>query len=191
MIRIQDSQKDGSALSKYLSPLAVWALSFGSAVGWGAFVMPGTTFLPIAGPWGSVIGLFIGAVIMLVIGLSYRFLMERYPDAGGSYTFAAKALGSDHGFLSAWMLMLTYAAIIWANSTALSLIVRYLFGNIFCFGFSYRIAGYTVYFGEVLLSVSILSAAALICMIGERFAAAIQVICALLLFGGIVSSFTA
>lgn len=191
MIRIQDSQKDGSALSKHLSPLAVWALSFGSAVGWGAFVMPGTTFLPIAGPWGSVIGLFIGAVIMLVIGLSYRFLMERYPDAGGSYTFAAKALGSDHGFLSAWMLMLTYAAIIWANSTALSLIVRYLFGNIFCFGFSYRIAGYTVYFGEVLLSVSILSVAALICMIGKRFAAAIQVICALLLFGGIVSSFTA
>ncbi|MBQ6337286.1 MAG: amino acid permease [Ruminococcus sp.] len=190
MIRIHD-QQDSNTLTKYLSPLAVWAFAFGCAVGWGAFVMPGTTFLPIAGPWGSVIGLFIGAAIMLVIGLSYRFLMVRYPDAGGSYTFAAKILGNDHGFLCAWMLMLTYAAIIWANSTALSLIVRYLFGNIFCFGFSYRIAGYTVYLGEVLLSVAILIAAALICIVGKRFASYVQIICAFLLFGGITACFIA
>ena len=97
MIRIQSTNQNNNGLTKYLSPVAVWALAFGSAVGWGAFVMPGTTFLPIAGPWGSVIGLLIGAVIMLIIGLSYRVLMERYPDAGGSYTFAAKVLGSDHG----------------------------------------------------------------------------------------------
>ena len=191
MIRIQDSHKDSSALSAYLSPIAVWALAFGSAVGWGAFVMPGTTFLPLAGPWGSVIGLFIGATIMLVIGVSYRFLMGRYPDSGGSYTYASKVLGIDHGFLCAWMLMLTYAAIIWANSTALSLIVRYLFGDVFCFGFSYRIAGYTVYFGEVLLSITVLAASCLICFIGKRLAAYIQILCAVLLFIGISVCFTA
>ena len=44
-----------SKLKPYLSPLNVWALSFGCAVGWGAFVMPGTTFLPIAGPLGTVL----------------------------------------------------------------------------------------------------------------------------------------
>ena len=33
------------------------ALSFGCAVGWGAFVMPGTAFLPVAGPLGTLIGL--------------------------------------------------------------------------------------------------------------------------------------
>ncbi len=189
MIRIKDNQPGGKALSAYLSPLAVWALAFGSAVGWGSFVMPGTTFLPIAGPWGSVIGLIIGALIMLIIGLSYCFLMKRYPDAGGSYTFAAKVLGSDHGFLCAWMLLLTYASIIWANSTALALIIRYLFGDIFCFGFSYQIAGYTVYMGEVLLSVAILAAASLICIAGKRFSAFIQILFALLLFGGITVCF--
>ena len=107
MIHIQNTKENKSGLSPYLSPVAVWALSFGCAVGWGSFVMPGTTFLPIAGPWGSVIGLLIGAAIMLIIGLSYRVLMARYPDAGGSYTFAAKVLGSDHGFLCAWMLLFT------------------------------------------------------------------------------------
>ncbi len=148
MMGIQEQTKDGAPLSKYLSPLAAWALAFGSAVGWGAFVMPGTTFLPIAGPWGAVIGLVAGAAIMFIIGWCYCFLMKRYPDAGGSYTIAAKVLGNDHAFLCAWMLMLTYAAVIWANSTALSLIMRCLFGDVFCFGFSYQIAGYTVYTGE-------------------------------------------
>ena len=191
MIRIQRKHDNSAAMSRYLSPLGAWALAFGSAVGWGAFVMPGTTFLPIAGPWGSVVGIFIGAAIMLIIGLSYRFLMARYPDAGGSYTYAAKALGIDHGFLCAWMLILTYAAIIWANSTALSLIMRYLFGDVFCFGFSYRIAGYTVYFGEVLLSIAILAAACGICILGRRLSALVQIICSVLLFGGITACFTA
>ena len=54
-----------SKLERYLSPLHVWALSFGCAVGWGAFVMPGTTFLPLAGPLGTTLGLIIGAIIML------------------------------------------------------------------------------------------------------------------------------
>ena len=43
-----------------LSLLAAWAMSFGCAIGWGAFVVPSTTFLPAAGPVGSVIGLAIG-----------------------------------------------------------------------------------------------------------------------------------
>lgn len=187
---IQDNFKGGS-LSKHLSPLAVWALAFGSAVGWGSFVMPGTTFLPAAGPWGTALGMLAGAAIMFIIGWCYWFLMKRYPDAGGSYTFAAKVIGSDHGFLCAWMLLLTYAAIIWANSTALALIIRFLFGDLFCFGFSYQIAGYTVYMGEVLLATGILALAGLICIIGKRFAAVIQILCALLLFGGITACFAA
>lgn len=58
----------GPGLRRYLSPLNVWALSFGCAVGWGAFMMPGTTFLPIAGPLGTGIGMVLGSVVMLIIG---------------------------------------------------------------------------------------------------------------------------
>ncbi|MCR4576276.1 MAG: hypothetical protein K5787_21165 [Lentisphaeria bacterium] len=46
---------DDKNLKCYLSPLGVWSLALGCAVGWGAFVMPGTTFLPIAGPLGTAI----------------------------------------------------------------------------------------------------------------------------------------
>ena len=38
----------------YLSPVAAIALSFGYAVGWGAFMMPGRAFLPGAGPLGTM-----------------------------------------------------------------------------------------------------------------------------------------
>ena len=48
-------------LGPYLSPISVLALSFGYAVGWGSFVMPGTMFLPGAGPAGTVIGILIGS----------------------------------------------------------------------------------------------------------------------------------
>ena len=65
-----DTPKNDQALERYLSPIHVWALSFGCAVGWGAFVMPGTTFLPIAGPLGTILGLFIGALLMFEIGIN-------------------------------------------------------------------------------------------------------------------------
>ena len=171
--------------------MAAWALAFGCAVGWGSFVMPGTTFLPSAGPLGSVLGLIAGATMMMLIGVNYFQLMKRYPDAGGAYTYAKKVLGFDHGFLCAWMLLLTYIAIIWANSTALALIVRYLFGDLFSFGFTYEIAGYTVHFGEVLLSATLLWAAGLVCALSKRLMKWVQIICAVLLLVGPTAAFIA
>ena len=185
------NNKREKRLTPYLSPLAVWALAFGCAVGWGSFVMPGTTFLPQAGPVGAAVGLFIGAGIMVLIGFNYYQLMKRYPGAGGAYTYAKRVLGSDHGFLCAWMMILTYAAIIWANSTALSLIVRDLFGEVFCFGFSYSIAGYTIYFGEVLLSVAALAVTGLLVAFFKQAAKYAQIICAALLFVGVTVCFIA
>ena len=104
---------------KYLTALGAWALAFGCSVGWGAFVMPGGTFLPIAGPVGSALGLCIGGAVMLILAVNYGYLMNRFPDSGGTYSYTKTAFGYDHGFLSAWFLILTYVAIIWANATAL------------------------------------------------------------------------
>lgn len=174
----------------YLSLFGAWALSFGCAVGWGAFVMPGGTFLPIAGPVGTTVGLVLGALVILVIGANYHFLMNRFPDAGGAYTYTTKCFGYDHGFLSAWFMILTYIAIIWANASALPLIVRTLMGSMFQFGFHYEIAGYHVYLGESLLAVGALVAAALVCL-KRRLSAIVQSIMAVVLLGGIMICFAA
>ena len=175
-----------TGLARYLSPLSVWALSFGCAVGWGAFVMPGTTFLPDAGPVGTAIGIIIGAVVMFIIGMNYCYLMNKYPDAGGTLTYTIKNFGYDHGFLSSWFLILVYIAIMWANASALPLISRNLMGKTFQFGFHYQVLGYDVYLGEILLSLTAIVVVGIVCMKGKRLAVGLQIVFAILLFAGIV-----
>ena len=174
----------------YLTPLGAWALAFGCAVGWGAFVMPGNTFLPIAGPVGTALGLGLGAAVMLLLAANYHYLMNRFPGCGGAYTFTKRSFGYDHGFVSAWFLIITYVAIIWANATALPLIVRTLMGSAFQFGFHYVIAGYHVYMGEILLAAGALLIAALLCL-QKKLSEKTQIIMAILLFGGVVVCFAA
>lgn len=180
------NQEEPQRLERYLSPLAVWALSFGCAVGWGAFVMPGTTFLPAAGPLGTALGIGIGAVVILIIGINYHYLMNLYDDVGGTLTYSIRAFGYDHGFLSAWFLMLVYIAIMWANATALALIGRKLMGKTFQFGFHYTLIGYDIYLGEVLLSMAAILLFGVVCIVGKRLAVGLQILFALLLFLGII-----
>ena len=171
---MNENNIEGKKLTKYLSTLNVWALAFGCSVGWGAFVMPGTTFLPIAGPLGTAIGLFLGALVMLIIGMNYHYMMNHYPDCGGTFTYTKKIFGYDHGFLSAWFIVLVYVAIIWANATALAIICRRLFGDLFQVGFHYQIASYDVYFGEIVISVIALFIVGIICMYRKILAVNLQ-----------------
>ena len=177
-------------LQKYLSPLGAWALAFGCAVGWGSFVMPGTTFLPIAGPLGTVLGIFIGALLLVVIGANYHYLIGQYPDAGGAFSYTKKIFGYDHGFLCGWFLVLTYVAIIWANATALPLIARNILGDMFQFGFHYEIAGFSVYMGEVMLSCIALLLCGMIC-VWNKAAKSVQIIMAFVLILGVIACFIA
>ena len=152
------------SLTPYVSPLGAWALSLGTTIGWGSFVVTSNTYLMQGGPWGSVLGITLGAIIMIVIARCYHYLINCYPDAGGAYTYAREAFGHDYGFLASWFLALTYIAVFWANATSVPLFARYFFGNIFQFGFSYTIFGYKVFFGEALLSICAIGLIALLCM---------------------------
>ena len=125
---------------------------------------------------------------MLIIGYNYHFMMNKYPDAGGTYAYAKKVLGYDHGFLSSWFLILVYIAITWANATALPIIARKLLGDTFQFGFHYTVAGFDVYFGEAMLSLGALWIFGAICMRGGKLTAWVQTIAAIILFGGVLIS---
>ena len=184
-----------STAGRHLSALGAWAIAFGCAVGWGSFVMPGTTFLPKAGPLGTVLGVMIGGAIMSVIAANYHFMIKRKPGPGGAFAYAAEAFGIDHGFLCAWFLMLTYVAIVWANATALTLVARYtldyqLLRKICIFGFHYEIAGYEIWFGDIVLSCAAILIAATICC-RRRSAGVLQSVMAIVFFGGIIASLCA
>ena len=182
---MEQHEDSSMRLGRYLSPLSAWAMSFGCAVGWGAFVMPATEFLPLAGPVGTLIGLAAGAAVMFLVGRNYHYLIQHFPESGGAYGYVKRICGVDHGYICGWFLLLTYMAIVWANATALALIGRNLLGGLFSFGFRYEVAGFDIYAGEILLSVGVLLAVLGVFLVGKRLTARLQAIFALLLCAGI------
>ena len=155
----------------YLSPLAICAMSVGSAIGWGSLVVTCNTYLAQAGVLGSVLGLLIGFVMMLMVARHYHFLANRYSSTGGLYTYIKSIYGYDRAFLAAWFLFLVYIAIFWANATSIPLFARYFFNNVFRIGFLYTIFGYDVYLGEALLTLIAMLLVALISIQSKKLAA--------------------
>ena len=183
--------KTKHSLGAYLSPLAVVALSFSCAVGWGAFIMPGNLFLSNAGPAGTVIGILVGAVAMTVFAFNFHRMMMRVPGPGGAYAFAAKTFGADHGFLVGWFLWLTYVAFLWANATSLILLSRFLLGDALQNGFHYRLAGFDVYSGEVVLCIIAIGLCGGACLVRKRLASALNTVLAGLFLAAVAVCFFA
>lgn len=172
-------------LERKLSPINVWALALGCIIGWGAFVMPGNTFLGKAGPMGTFIAMAIAALIMIIIAFNYNFMIKKYPVAGGEFTYTQNAFGNDHGFICSWFLGLSYLCIVPLNATALALIGRNLLNNVFQIGFHYNVAGYDVYFGEILLALVALVLFAFLSIRGVKFTGVFQTILVFALVGGV------
>jgi len=177
--------------NRYLSFPGALALSFGYAVGWGAFVLPGTMFLPGAGPVGAIVGFLIGTVAIAVLAFNFHKVTTSIQGSGGTYGFIAKVFGQNHGFLMGWFLFLTYMAILWANATALVLLGRFLFDDALQFGFHYTMVGFDVYLGEVLLCLAAIVLCACACIIGKRLAVGLHMFFAFALVVGVVICFVA
>ena len=178
-------------LQPYLSPLAVWALSAGSAIGWGSLVVTGSTYLAKAGPLGSILGLLTGFAVMLLVAYHYHFLANRYPGTGGLYNYVKYIFGYDRAFLVAWFMFLVYISIFWANATSIPLFARYFQQNVFSVGYLYTIFGYEVYLGEVLVTLAAIALVAVLCMVSKVATARCMEVLAIAFTVGITVCFAA
>ncbi|MBQ9281355.1 MAG: amino acid permease [Treponema sp.] len=169
--------------------LSIWAVSFGCIVGWGAFVMPGTTFLPIAGPRGTIIAMFFGAAIIMVIAANFHNLMNRSSSTGGVFAYTKEVFGYDHSLMCVWSIVLAYISILWANATAIPLIARFLFGPIFQWGFKYTVAGYDVFLGEILVTLLVIAFFGILSAKSHRIVRLLQTTLAVILFAGVTVCF--
>ena len=172
-------------LDRYLSPVDVWGMAFGCMVGWGVFAMPGTTFLPLAGPAGTALAMAVGMVIMLIISENFSYLMGRTSITGGVYSYTKEAFGRDHAFLSSWFLCLSYLTIVFLNGTALFFVVRTLFGSLIQAGFHYSVAGNTIYLGEAAVSVLVLAGVGILFVAAKPALQKLLTILAAVMFLGI------
>lgn len=183
-----NENKKAPALQRQLSPAHVWALAFGCVVGWGSFINPGKKFLPNSGVAGTAIAMVLGALVMIVIAFSYAYMVPRYPKAGGEFTFTKACFGKLPAYLCGWFLVAAYLTNVPMNSTAIALIVDGLDGtaDILKWGFHYRIAGFDIWAGEMLLAMAILILFGVLNILGVKKAGVIQTILAVLLGGSVI-----
>ncbi|MGN0659273.1 MAG: APC family permease [Emergencia sp.] len=179
-------EKKELKLERKLNPLNVWALALGSIIGWGAFIMPGTTFLPKAGTLGTLIGMSIGALIMIIIAMNYGYMIQKYPVAGGEYTFARNCFGKKHAYICGWFLSLSYLAIVPLNATALGLVSRKLLGGLLEVGYLYSVAGWDIYAGEIILASAALILFGALSIRGISVAGWLQTVMALALVSSVI-----
>ena len=172
-------------LDRSFKPSWIWAIAFGSAIGWGAFVLP-VDWMSMAGPLGVIIGYTIGALLMIVIGVSYGFLVEKLPVSGGEFAYAYYGLGRYHAFLCGWFLTLGYLSIVALNASAFALLFKFIFPSFVEQGYLYSIAGWDIYVVEVLLALSVLVVFAFMNIRGAKISGFIQFIFGVCLMGGVI-----
>ena len=148
--------------------------------------MPGTVFLPNAGPMGTLIAMELATLVMLIISYNYSYMIRKFPLTGGEFIYAKMAFGDTHGFMCAWFLSLSYLSVIPLNATALNLIMRAVFGSAFQFGFHYTVSGYAVWFGEIALALCAIFVFMFISFLGVNVIGKIQTCLVAILLGGIL-----
>ncbi len=170
--------KENKTLQRKLSPANVWAIAFGCIIGWGSFVNPGKKFLPNSGVAGTAIAMALGAVVMIIIAFSYAYMIPKYPRAGGEFTFTKECFGKRTAYICGWFLVAAYLTNVPMNSTAIGLIVDGLDGgaDILKFGFHYSVAGFDIYFGEMIFAMAILLLFAWLNMLDVRKAGIVQTV---------------
>lgn len=172
-------------LSKTLKPHWVWAIALGSAVGWGSMVLP-TDWLSTAGPLGAALGLTIGGLLMIVIAVSYGFMIENFPVSGGEFAYAYLGFGRDQAFVCGWFLTLGYLSIVALNASALALLGKLVLPSIATVGLMYNVAGWEVYFGEVAIASAFLIIFAWLNIRGATLSGEMQFIFCIVLVAGII-----
>ena len=142
-------------LKQNLSERFVWAIAYGSCIGWGSFILPGD-WIHQSGTIAAAIGIVIGALLMMVIAVSYGALIERFPVSGGAFAFSFLGFGRYVSFFSSWFLTFGYVCVVALNATAFSLLLKFLLPGLLETGKLYTIAGWDVYLTEIITATVLL-----------------------------------
>lgn len=146
-----DSAPIPATLKRTLQPRWVFAIALGSAVGWGAFILP-FDWLDAGGLGGTLLGFLIGGALIAVIALSYGAVIRALPVTGGGVAFALASLGRTHAFIAGWCLTLGYAGIVALNASAMALVFRMALPELMMQVKLYSVAGWDIYLPEVFVS---------------------------------------
>ncbi len=151
---------------KTLGLATLFGLMTGAMVGMAWATLIGQ-LLAFAGP-ALIVSVLIGAVFCILIGLGYAELTSALPKVGGEHVFVTRGLGRAWGFFVGWLLVLAYAAMMPGEVIIFSQVVKSIEPSI-----PMEVTGVIValFFGIVNI-------------LGVRLSALVQLLCAVVLFGG-------
>jgi amino acid transporter len=93
-------------------------------IGWAAFVMPATTFLPVGGILGSSLAFLAAGAAMVIIALNYHYLSNLYPSMSGIYNLVKVSGNRRQAFTASWAMGLAHLCCIPLNARVLGMLVR-------------------------------------------------------------------
>ena len=125
-------------LRKILRGHDVLGLAFGAMIGWG-WVVLAREMIDRAGTLGSALAFVVGAVMVLLVGLTYAELTSALSRAGGELSFTYLGLGPKASYFCGWSLVLAYLAVCAFEAVALPTVVGYVFED-FDKGYLYTVA---------------------------------------------------
>jgi amino acid transporter len=138
-------------LKRALGRVEVFALAFGTMVGWGWIMLP-AQWIESAGVLGAVIAFLIGGVMCIFVGLTYAELTSAFPLAGGELAFSYRGMGYLGSWITGWTISFAYVGVAAWEGIALSSAVHYLV-PIPPIGYLWNVAGFDVYLSWSLIGI--------------------------------------
>lgn len=164
---------DRGDLQQNLSEKFVWAIAYGSCIGWWSFILPGD-WISQSGSIAAAIGITIGALLMIIIGVSYGVLVKHFPVSGGAFAFSYLSFGRYVSFFSSWFLTFGYICVVALNATAFSLLLKFMMPGVLEHGKLYTIAGWDVYITEIIIATALLLLFTFITIRGAQVSGSLQ-----------------
>ena len=173
-------------LQKTLNPANIWAVALGSIIGWGAFIQSPNWMVKAGGPLPLVTGFLIGGALMLIVGMSYAYMIAKYPVSGGEFAYAFVGFGPTASFVCGWMLSIGYLGIVALNATAVPVLFSIVAPGMLQVGYLWTIAGWPVYAGEIAVSLILLWVMGIINIRGVKAAGNAQLFMCVLLCAAVL-----
>ncbi len=113
---------DGTSSQRTMGLLAATGVGVGAIVGGGVLALAGVAFAT-TGP-SAIIAFALNGVIALLTAMSFAALASRFPESGGTYTYARKVLTVEAAFAVGWVVWFAsvVAAVLYALGFAVFLV---------------------------------------------------------------------
>ena len=175
-----------ATLEKSLNPANIWAVALGSIIGWGCFIQSPNWMVKAGGPLPLMVGFILGGLLMIVVGMSYAYMIAKYPVSGGEFAYAFVGFGPTASFVCGWMLLIGYVGIVVLNATAVPVLFSVVAPGLLQVGHLWTIAGWPVYMGEVIVSIVIALIFGFIAIRGAEAAGNTQLLMCVLLCAAVL-----